>query len=603
MKNTDFMNLSLPEGADKIDVEILNSDFTAIENLLKQHAIIETMTLNGEGVLIGAIGPYIRLQNIDTVQVSVDIGKETFTLDSGENVIIRETAENIGIITSGNVHITYFVNPKTYSDKEFYTKKKVDELLSKVEGNVEVDAELSETSENPVQNKVINAKFKEYYNSEEVNELIDGIGTPEDVYTKTETDNLVNVKANANDVYTKEETINAIIEKVAELVAGAPEDFDTLKELSDWLIEHEDSAATMNSAIQKNATDIATANENIEKKLDKKATCKNGADYNSFVKTGFFEVLGKTSTPTQNAPDGNNTNNNFYLIVQQRAASYVSQFAISARDDTGVYVRTMSNNTWNAWRKLLDNTTKYAASDEVGGAAAKVKTVKATSNTNRAVVFSDISESDTGSTIPYVDPDMHYNPATNTLTVPNIKSDTTATLKNDVAINKSALGMKCKNLLPYRCVPHSNSGGIKVAVADDGVVTLSGTNTVPFTYNINFTTPMVFDRDVFIVGAETLKNVIYNCKVDIKVNGSDYPAIGTAGLRIPAGTTISYLYFQQQTTNKEIEATIAPMIVYADVLDKTYEPYKPSLQEQINTLLARIEALEGTTNTTTEGGE
>lgn len=297
MKNTDFMNLSLPEGADKIDVEILNSDFTAIENLLKQHAIIETMTLNGEGVIIGAIGPYIRLQNIDTVQVSIDIGKETFTLASGENMVIRETTENIGIITSGNVHITYFVNPKTYVDKEFYTKKKVDELLSKVEGNVEVDAELSETSENPVQNKAITAKFKEYYNSEEVDELIDGIGTPEDVYTKTETDNLLSTKANKSNTYTKTETDNKITEKVSEIVSGAPEDFDTLKEMSDWLTEHEDSAASMNSAIQKNAEDIVTANKNISKNAEDITTAnKNIAKNTANITTANKNI-------TKNAED------------------------------------------------------------------------------------------------------------------------------------------------------------------------------------------------------------------------------------------------------------------------------------------------------------
>lgn len=474
MKNTDFMNLSLPEGTDKIDIEILNSDFTAIENLLKQHAIIETMTLNGEGVIIGAIGPYIRLQNIDTVQVSIDIGNETFTLASGENMIIRETAENIGIITSGNTHITYFVNPKTYADKGFYTKEKVDELLSKVEGNVEVDAELSDTSENPVQNKVISAKFKKYYNSEEVDELIDGIGTPEDVYTKTETDNLLSTKSNKSNTYTKTETDNKITEKVSEIVAGAPEDFDTLKEMSDWLTEHEDSAATMNSAIQKNAEDIATANTAIQKN--------------------------KTDIATANT-----------------------------------------------------NITKNA--EDI-----------ATANTNIQKNVDDI-----------------------TIT------------KNDVAINRTTLGTQRRNLLPYRCKPHSNSSGITVAVANDGVVTLSGTNTASFTYNIDFTTPMVFGRDVFIVGAEKLSNVSYSCKVDIAVNGSNYPVVGTAGLRIPAGTSIQYLYFQKQSTGNEIEATIAPMIVYADVTDLSYEPYTPSLQEQINTLLARIEALEGAT--TTEGGE
>lgn len=60
----------------------------------------------------------------------------------------------------------------------------------------------------------------------------------------------INSKANTSDVYTKTETDNKIISKVAEIVAGAPEDFDTLKEMSDWIASHENSAAEMNSAIQ-----------------------------------------------------------------------------------------------------------------------------------------------------------------------------------------------------------------------------------------------------------------------------------------------------------------------------------------------------------------
>ena len=40
-------------------------------------------------------------------------------------------------------------------------------------------------------------------------------------------------------------------EKIAEIVAEAPEDFDTLKEMSDWIAGHEESAAAMNTAIQR----------------------------------------------------------------------------------------------------------------------------------------------------------------------------------------------------------------------------------------------------------------------------------------------------------------------------------------------------------------
>lgn len=73
----------------------------------------------------------------------------------------------------------------------------------------------------------------------------------------------VNFKKGSGGGDISEDELNQIItDVVSEIVAGAPEDFDTLKEMSDWLLEHEDSAAAMNTAIQKNTSDIA-------KKLDK----------------------------------------------------------------------------------------------------------------------------------------------------------------------------------------------------------------------------------------------------------------------------------------------------------------------------------------------
>lgn len=46
-------------------------------------------------------------------------------------------------------------------------------------------------------------------------------------------------------------------EEVAKIVAGAPESYDTLKELADWLASHETDAAAMNSQINTNKTNIA----------------------------------------------------------------------------------------------------------------------------------------------------------------------------------------------------------------------------------------------------------------------------------------------------------------------------------------------------------
>ena len=44
--------------------------------------------------------------------------------------------------------------------------------------------------------------------------------------------------------------------KIAEIVANAPEDLDTLKEIADWIKNHANSAAEMNTQIIKNQDDI-----------------------------------------------------------------------------------------------------------------------------------------------------------------------------------------------------------------------------------------------------------------------------------------------------------------------------------------------------------
>lgn len=75
----------------------------------------------------------------------------------------------------------------------------------------------------------------------------------------------VESKASANEtaigVLNGDETTAGSVKKtvadaVAKIVADAPESFDTLKEISDWIASHSESAATMNSAIQTNSSAI-----------------------------------------------------------------------------------------------------------------------------------------------------------------------------------------------------------------------------------------------------------------------------------------------------------------------------------------------------------
>ncbi len=299
--------------------------------------------------------------------------------------------------------------------------------ISKLEsGQVEVDSDFSDTSENPVQNKVITEQFSHYY-------------------TTTETD-------------------EKITEKVSEIVAGAPEDFNTLKEMSDWLNEHEDSAATMNSAIQQNKTDIETANTNI---------AKNTADI---------------STANENI------------------------------------------------QKNVDDITA---------------------------------------------------------------------VKSDVAINKSTLGMQRKNLLKLS-TKNQTINGISFSINDDGTITTTGTATRGTNLHIY---TLKKDGKYKLSGCpSTGSTTTYMLTVATKKQDDTVSYIADRGL----GATVNFdsAIHKQIDISIEIKAGVtvedivfSPMLRYADITDSTYEPYAPSLQEQINTLLARIEALEGATVATTEGGE
>lgn len=124
--------------------------------------------------------------------------------------------------------------PVTLDDNNGHIASKVDGSTITIDENgivrgLPVDDALSSISTNPIQNKVVKAKVDEIESS--ISTLNgDGEGS---------------VK-------------KAVADGIAKVVAGAPEDFDTLKEMSDWITNHENDASAMNSAIQDNKNAITT---------------------------------------------------------------------------------------------------------------------------------------------------------------------------------------------------------------------------------------------------------------------------------------------------------------------------------------------------------
>lgn len=113
------------------------------------------------------------------------------------------------------------------------------------------------------------------------------------------------IKADVTDLSGKIDTLNGekavagsvrniAAEEVAAIVAGAPEDFDTLKEMADWLTEHSDDATAMNSAIKSNTDAITVINDETNGVV---ATAKNYADELNSAMDARVAALETASAP------------------------------------------------------------------------------------------------------------------------------------------------------------------------------------------------------------------------------------------------------------------------------------------------------------------
>ena len=167
--------------------------------------------------------------------------------------------------------------------------------------------------------------------------------------------------------------------------------------------------------------------------------------------------------------------------------------------------------------------------------------------------------------------------------------------KSDIAVNKSTLGYQCKNLL--KPISTITRAGITYTVNEDGSVTLTGKSTTGSTYNY-FSIPITLKPGKYKVNGmpETSKTTTYRTDLRATESGGTTYGYGAKEFEVEFTeiTTAYYMIRIDGTYKEELGGvTFYPMIRYADIIDDTYEPYQPSLQEQINALTARISALEG----------
>ena len=128
---------------------------------------------------------------------------------------------------------------KTYVDTEIAKKADIDHTHTTVNGHtVESDV--------PVDAKFTDTIYDDTDIKAEIAKKADITSIP----------SKVSELANDSNYQTAEQISSTVTSEIAKVVANAPENFDTLKEMSDWIAGHENDASTMNSAILDNKTAI-----------------------------------------------------------------------------------------------------------------------------------------------------------------------------------------------------------------------------------------------------------------------------------------------------------------------------------------------------------
>ena len=233
-------------------------------------------------------------------------------------------------------------------DKPGLVKPDGDTITMDMDGTLHgttIDELFSLTSTNPVQNKVVKAKFDEIEEKVNANET-----------TISSNTNAINTLNGDGEGSVKK----TVTDEITKVVADAPESLDTLKEISDWISGHEDDASAMNSAISDNKTAITALQTGKADKSEIPTTIAELTDSADYAKTADVDKklnnkADKTEIPTELPANGGNADTVNGHTVDIDVPSDAKFTDTTYSDATQIEHGLMSADD----KKKLDGLTKY----------------------------------------------------------------------------------------------------------------------------------------------------------------------------------------------------------------------------------------------------
>ena len=210
---------------------------------------------------------------VETLEGKVDVAKVSTAIATAKNEAIAAAEEKdaaLKTVILGTGHTGTVKEAaaaaKAADDKAVAAQTAVDTLSNKVGTIADGKTAAGLIGENATAISGINSKIGAVTEGKTVVEMIADAKTAA-TYNDTEVRNLITANKTAIDTLigsvdgdNAKSAREMAHEEVAKVVDGAPESFDTLKEISSWISTHSDSAVTMDNSIKANAAAIEKLN-------------------------------------------------------------------------------------------------------------------------------------------------------------------------------------------------------------------------------------------------------------------------------------------------------------------------------------------------------
>ena len=274
-----------------------------------------------------------------TEQVFGKLNKDIKGLTSGVASASVSGSSIIFTMNDGSTQTITFPQPKDgASIVAVSTNENNQFVFSMSDGTEIVGGEVPASS--GVSKEYVDSELSKKANNSDIPTKVSGLQNDSNYQTDTDVATALTPYAKSADV-TKE-----ITNKVAEIIADAPEDFNTLKEMSDWISNHENDASAMNSAISDNKTAITALQTGKADKSEIPTTVSELTDSADYAK--------KTDIPTTLPADGGNSDTvNGHTVNSDVPAN--AKFTDTVYDDSSLSSKVTQNTNDISELKTADN--------------------------------------------------------------------------------------------------------------------------------------------------------------------------------------------------------------------------------------------------------